>query len=65
MKGWILDIVIALVKQVIELVTPELVDFLRDQIKVFAKKARETENAWDDILANALCLIFDVPKNGI
>jgi len=64
MPGWIVQLLYGLVSSIIGKITPEMLAALREQAKLFAIRARETGNPWDDIVANFMLLVLGVSKNG-
>ena len=56
------SLLIKLVFQIIELVTPEIRQTLCEALAELKQKAKNTSNQWDDILVELLIAIFDCDK---
>jgi len=56
------SLLIKLVFQIIELVTPEIRQTLCEALVELKEKAKNTSNQWDDILVELLIAIFDCDK---
>ncbi len=56
------QLLIKLLVQVIQLVTPELNRALCEMTDEFCKKAKKSANPWDDILCDLLTHIFGCVK---
>lgn len=58
---WILKIVLLLLKPILAIVTPILLAELKKALLSFYEHAAETENPWDDFLAEFLLKILGIP----
>jgi len=57
---WVVKLVLAILKPLMGIITPQLDKALKDWIKAFAAKCYATPNPWDDLLADFLKSIFDI-----
>jgi len=60
--GFAISLIISLLKPIMGVISPKLRTELEEFLKDYYKKAMETENPWDDFLANLLLHIFGVEK---
>ena len=59
--GWIISLVVAVLKPVMAVITPMIRTELEKLLLAFYAKAETTDNPWDDFLAELLLKLLGIP----
>lgn len=62
MKGFSLQIIVSLVRQVADQISPQLRQMLKEFILELEKKARKTDNPWDDFAVDVAKVLLGIDE---
>ena len=63
MKGISIQVIVSLIGQILQMVSPEIRSLLKGFVLELEERASQTPNPWDNMLVGALKAILDVKEN--